>query len=103
MPTSRAIEPVATILALGVGEPLLLFTLGALAVHLTVGDVIFKNKSAFCTDLGITPMIRGLAAWRWADKNRTAGVTPVLTASHLFANRTLFHQSTSINPKTDLK
>jgi hypothetical protein len=25
------------------------------------------------------------------------GITPVLTTSHLFTNRTLFHQSTSIN------
>ena len=94
---SRAIEPVATILALGIGETLLLFTLGALAIHLAVSDVIFKNQAAFCTDFGITAMIGCLAAWCRTDKNRMTGITPVLTTSHLFTNRTLFHQSTSIN------
>ena len=100
MATSRAVEPVATILALRIGEALLLFTLGALAIHLTVGDVILKNKAAFCTDFGITTMIGSLAAWCRADKNRMTGVTPVLPASHLFTNRTLFHQNTSM---ADLK
>jgi hypothetical protein len=97
VPASRAIEPVAAILALGIGEALLLFTLGTFAIHLTVSDVIFKNQTAFCTDFGITTVIGCLAARCRTDKNRMTGVTPILTASHLFTNRTLFHQSTSIN------
>jgi len=96
----RAIEPVAAILALGIGKTLLLFTLGALAIHLTVGDVIFKNQAAFCTDFGITTMIGSLAARCRTDKNRMTGITPVLPASHFFTNRTLFHQNTSM---ADLK
>ena len=100
MATSWAIEPVAAVLALRVGKTLLLFTLGTLAIHFTVGDVIFKNQAAFCTDFGLTTMIGGLTARCWTDKNRMTGITPVLTARHLFTNRTLFHQNTSM---TDLK
>ena len=97
MAASRAVEPVATIFALRIGEALLLFTLGALAIHLTVSDVIFKNQAAFCTNFGITAVIGCLAARCRTNKNRMTGITPVFTTSHLFTNRTLLHQNTSIN------
>ena len=97
MPTTRAIEPIAAILALGIGKPLFLFALGALAIHLAVGDIIFKNQAALGANLGIATMVGSLTTRRRADKNRVTGVTPVLAASHLFTNRTLFHHNSSIN------
>ena len=80
MPASRAIEPVAAILALRVGEALLLFALWALTVHFAVSDVIFKDQTAFCTNLGIASMIGRLATRRRADKNRVTRIAPVLAA-----------------------
>jgi hypothetical protein len=97
MAASRAIEPIATILALWVGKALFLFALWTHAIHLAIGDVVFKNQAAFCTNLGITTMIRSLTAWRRTDKNRMTGITPVFATSYLFTNRTLFHQNSSIN------
>ena len=97
MSTARAIKPIATILALGIGKPLLLFALGTLTIHLAVGDIVLEDETAFCTDLGVATMVGGLTTRRRADKNRMTGITPVLTASHLFTNRTLFHHSSSIN------
>ena len=47
MPASRAIKPIATILALRVGKPLFLFALGTHAIHLAVGDVVFEEQTAF--------------------------------------------------------
>ena len=95
MTTTGAIEPVTTILALRVGETLLLLAFWALAIHLAIGDVVFEDQTAFCTDLGIAAMIGLLATRRRTDKNRMTRVTPVLAASHFFTNRTFFHQSTS--------
>jgi hypothetical protein len=103
VPASGAIEPIAAILALRIGEPLLLLTLGAHAIHLAVGDVIFKDQAAFCTDFCITTMVGGLTARCRADENRMTGVTPVLAASRLFTNRALFHQGSSKNSMSDLR
>ena len=97
VPASRAIEPITTILALRIRKALFLFTLGTHAIHLAIGDVVFKNQAAFCTNLGITTMIRSLTARRRTNKNRMTGITPVFAPSHLFTNRTFFHQNSSIN------
>ena len=97
MSTTRAIKPIRTILTLGIGKPLLLFALGAHAIHLAVGDIVFENQAAFCADLGVATMVGSLTARRRADKDRMTGVTPILTTGHLFTNRTFFHQNTSIN------
>lgn len=102
MPASRAIEPIAAILALGIGEPLLLFALGTHSIHLAGADVIFKNQSTFCTNFGVATMICGLTARRRTDKNRMAGVTPVLVLCHFFTNRALFHQNSSTPSMSDL-
>ena len=80
MAASRAVEPVAAILALRVGEALLLFALWTLTVHFTVSDIIFKDQAAFRTNLGIASMIGRLATRRRADKNRMTRITPVLSA-----------------------
>ena len=80
MPTSRAIEPVAAILALRVGEALLLFALWTLTVHFAVSDVICKSPTSFCTTLGVASMIGRLATRRRADKNRVTRITPVFAA-----------------------
>jgi hypothetical protein len=93
--TGRTIEPITAILALRVRESLLLFALGAHAIHLATSDVVFKKKITFCTNLGLPTMIGGFAARNRANKDRAAGVTPVLAASHLLTNRTFFHQNTS--------
>ena len=97
MAAGWAIKPIATIFTLGVGKPLFLFTLGTPPIHLAIGDVVFKDQTAFCTNLGIATMIRCLTTRSGTDKNSMTGVTPVFAASHLFTYRTLFHQSTSIN------
>ena len=91
----RAIEPVAAVLALRVRQPLLFLALGTLAIHLAMADVFFKDQAAFCADLGIPAMIRGLASRRRADIDSMTIVTPVLAARHLFTYRALFHQGTS--------
>jgi hypothetical protein len=96
VPTGRTIEPVATVLALRIGEPLFLFTFWAHAVHLAIGDVVFEDHPAFCAALGIAPMIGRLAARCRANENRVTGITPVFAAGHLFTNRTLFHQNSSV-------
>lgn len=70
MAASRAIEPITAILALGVGQPLFFLTLWALAVHLAMGDIIFKDQPTLRTDLGITAVIGGLTAWRRANEHR---------------------------------
>ena len=95
--TTRTIKPIRTILALGIGKPLLLFALGAHAIHFAVGYIVFENQAAFCADFGIATMVGSLTARRRADKDRMTGVTPVLTTGHLFTNRTFFHQNSSIN------
>lgn len=97
MPTSRTVEPIATILALWVGKTLFLFALGTHAIHLAIGNVVFENQTTFCTNLGITTMIRSLTTRRRTDKNRMTGITPVFATSYLFTNWTLFHQNSSIN------
>ena len=94
MAAGRAIEPVAAVLALRVGQSLLLLALGTLAVHLAMADVFFKDQAAFRTDFGIPTMIRGLATRRRADIDGVTIVTPVLAARHLFTYRALFHQVT---------
>ena len=91
MPAGWAVEPVAAIFALGVRQPLFLFTLGTHAVHLAASDVIIKNESAFCADLGIATVIGSLATRGWTDKYRVTGVTPVFATGHIFTNRTFFH------------
>jgi hypothetical protein len=40
--TGRAVEPVTAVLALRIGKALLFLALGALAIHLFVGDVFIK-------------------------------------------------------------
>jgi len=80
MPARRAIEPVAAILALRVGEALLLFALWTLTVHFSVSDIIFKDQTTFRTNLGIASMIGCLTTRRRADKNRVTRITPVFTA-----------------------
>ena len=95
MAASRAIEPVATVLALRVRQSLLFLALGTLTIHLAMADVFFKDQAAFRADLGIPAMIRGLTAWRRADIDSMTIVTPVLAARHLFTYRALFHQDTS--------
>jgi len=91
----RAIEPVATVLALRVRQPLLFLAFGTLAIHLAMADVFFKDQAASRTNLGIPAMIRGLASRRRADIDGMTVVTPVLAARHLFTYRALFHQDTS--------
>jgi len=69
---TRAVEPVAAVLALRIGETLLAFAFGTLAVHFTLSDVVFENQPALGTDLCVTTMIGGLATWRRTGKNRVA-------------------------------
>ena len=80
--------------ALLFGEPLLLFALGAAAVHFPVAQIIFEEQSATGT----------FAAARFMDRRPTAGeralddiftfLAPVLTLKRLFAVGTFFfHQS----------
>lgn len=102
MPASRAIEPIAAILALGIGKPLLLFALGTHAIHLAVADVIFKNQATFRTSFSVATMICSLTARCRADKNRMTGITPVLVLCHFFTNRALFHQNSSTTSLSDL-
>ena len=97
VPASRAIEPIATILALGVGKALFLFALGTHAIHLAIGDIVFKDQATFRTDFGVATMIRSLTTRRRTDKNRMTGITPVFATSHFFTNRALFHQNSSKN------
>jgi hypothetical protein len=95
--TGRTIEPVATVFALGIREPLPLFTFWAHTIHFTIGDVVLEKQAAFRTDLGITTMVWRLAARGRTDVNGLTGIAPVLTTSHFFTNRALFHKNTSIN------
>ena len=95
MPTGRTIEPVATVLALGIGETLFLFTLRTHAVHLAVGDVLFKDQAALGTDFGIATEVAGFTARCRANEHRVTRVTPVLATRHFLTNRTLFNQGTS--------
>jgi hypothetical protein len=103
VPTGRAVEPVAAILALRVGKTLFFLALGTHTVHLAVRNVICKDQPAFCTDLGIATMIGSLAARCRADENRMTGVTPVLATGHFLTHRTLFHQTTSTDSSTARK
>ena len=70
MSTTRTIKPIATILALGIGKPLLLFALGTLTIHLATGDIAFENQAALCANLGIATMVGSFTTWRRANKNR---------------------------------
>lgn len=97
MSARRAVEPIATILALWVREALLLFTFGTLAIHLAIGDIVFENQTAFSTNLGIAAVIWCFATRHRANKNCMTRVTPVLATCHFFTNRALFHRDTSIN------
>ena len=97
MSTGRTIEPVAAVFALGIREPLTLFTFWAHTVHFTIGDVVLEKQAAFRTDLGITTMVWRLAARGRTDIYGVTGITPVLAASHFFTNGALFHKDTSIN------
>lgn len=94
MPAGRTIEPVTAVFALGIRQSLLALALGALAVHFAVGDIIFKQQSAFGTRFCIAPEVRGLAVGCRANKNRPAILTPVLTFGLFLANWTLFHLHT---------
>ena len=95
MAAGRAIEPVATVLALGVRKPLFFLALGTLAIHLAMSDVFFKDQAAFRTDLGVPAMVRSFAPRCRTDIDRMTVVTPVFAARHLFAYRAFFHQNTS--------
>ena len=95
MTAGRAVEPVAAVLALRVGQTLFFLAFGALPVHLAVVDVFFEDQAALGTDLGIPAMIRGFTARRGADIDGVTVVAPVLAARHLFTYRALIHQHTS--------
>lgn len=97
MATGRAIEPVAAILALGVGEPLLFFAFGTHAIHLAMFNVIFEDQSAFRTNLGIATMVGGFAARSRAGKDGVTGITPVFAAGHFLTYGALIHRATSID------
>jgi hypothetical protein len=100
--TSRTVEPVTAVFALGVGKPLPLFALGALTIHFAVGDVILKDQPAFCTHLGIATMVRRFTTWRRTDIDGMTRVAPVLAAGHFLTNRAFFHMNTSIKPISDI-
>lgn len=103
MAAGRTIKPIAAILALWIRKALLLFTLGTLAIHLAMGDVLLKDQAAFHTNLGIPAMIRGLASRCRADIDSMTVITPVLATRHLFTYRAFFHQHTSRRFVSDIK
>ena len=73
MAAARAAEPVFAKFALRFRNPLALFTLGAEAVHLAIGDIVGKDHRAART-LGGIPLADGRpAAGIGADKDRCAG------------------------------
>ena len=93
---ARTVEPVAAMLALGVGQSLLAFTLRALPVHLAAGHIILEEQAATGAKLGIATVVGCLAARIWADEHRLAPFAPVLPLGHLLADRTLLHDGTSV-------
>ena len=99
MPATRAVEPVATILALRIRKPLLALALGTLAIHLAAGDVILEDQATLGAHLGITAMIRGFTSRRRACEDRMTMITPILAASLLFTDWAFFqrHHNNSID------
>jgi hypothetical protein len=98
----RAVEPVTTELALGIGEALLLLALRALSVHFFLSDVILKEQATLGAHFGITSMVGRLTARSRADEDRVTSVTPVFPSLHLFAYRALFHCFPSIVLSSEL-
>lgn len=94
MPATRAIEPVTTVFALRVRQPLLALALWTLPVHLAGGHVFIEEQSALAAELCVSPVVGGLASRVRADKDGLAVLAPVLPLAELFAHRTLVHNQT---------
>lgn len=97
MSAGWAIEPIATIFALGVGKTLLAFAFWAFAVHFAVFDILFEDQPAPGAHLGVPPVVWRFAIGGRTNKNGLAVFTPVLAFGFLFANGAFFHMTPSIN------
>ena len=87
------IEPVSAVFTMGIGEPLLLLALRALAVHLVIVDVVGEEQAAGGTLLGVPLADFRPALLMGAEEDRAAGAAPVLSLFPLLAYRTFFHDT----------
>lgn len=97
MSAGGAIEPVAAVLALGIGQTLFTLAFRAFAVHFSIFDVFFEQQPALGTSFGVPPVVRRFAIGGGADEYGLTVFTPVLAFGLLLAHWTFFHMTPSNN------
>ncbi len=103
MSTTRAIEPVFAISALRVGKTLLLAAFWTLPVHFLMINVIFKQQSAFRTELGLAIKNNRFAILLRTDKNRPTTTAVILPLFLFLANRALIHNHLPLPRKSAMR
>lgn len=91
MAAGRAIEPVATMFALRLGQTLALFTFGALANHFALAEILAENQPAAGAIFGVAFADCGTAGRQRTAEDRLAGAAPGFVFFQFFADRAFFH------------
>lgn len=87
----RTVEPVAAMLALGLGQALEFLAFGTLPNHFALTEVVAENQPATGAIRGIAFGDGGTAGWQRTAEHRLATAAPGFVFFQLFADRAFFH------------
>lgn len=93
MAASRTVEPIAAVFTLLFGKARFFLTLGTLAIHLAIFNIVSEQQTTARTGFGIALTNFCPAIGLRTDKDRLTGTTPVFTFFFFFADGTFIHNS----------